>query len=151
MSIPVPHDAHETFRRYLSAVVLSSMAQAEVLGMHPTDMYAYNLLDLTGPMTAGALAEQTGLTTGATTRLIDRMERQGRVRRVPDPADRRRVLVEAVPDPALESGEVFGPARQRMAEVFLQYDAAQLALLFEFFAKSTQALRTATEEIRRLA
>src|SRR6478609_7777714 len=55
------------------------------------------LMDL-GATTAGRLSEITGLTSGAVTRVIDRLEQAGYVRRVPDPADRRRVIVEVVPE-----------------------------------------------------
>ena len=51
-----------------------------------------------GATTAGRLSEITGLTSGAVTRVIDRLEQAGYVRRVPDPADRRRVIVEVVPE-----------------------------------------------------
>ncbi|HEY7130982.1 MAG TPA: MarR family transcriptional regulator, partial [Candidatus Limnocylindrales bacterium] len=52
----------------------------------------------TGATTAGRLSEITGLTSGAVTRVIDRLEQAGYVRRIPDPADRRRVIVEVVPE-----------------------------------------------------
>src|SRR5881296_3860142 len=55
------------------------------------------LIDM-GAATAGRLAELTGLTSGAVTRVIDRLEQAGYVRRVTDPADRRRVVVEVVPE-----------------------------------------------------
>src|SRR4051794_24857360 len=55
------------------------------------------LIDL-GATTAGRLSEITGLTSGAVTRVIDRLEQAGYVRRVADPADRRRVIVEVVPE-----------------------------------------------------
>ena len=60
-------------------------------------------------MPVGRVGELTALTTGATTRLIDRLEQAGFVRRVPDPADRRRVIVEAAADRATAVQQAFDP------------------------------------------
>lgn len=94
MANPPPEIPSETYRRYLAAVVQFHLATADDVGLSGTDFQASNLLALDGPLTSGALAAQLGLTTGATTRLIDRMTAAGYVRRVEDPGDRRRVLVE---------------------------------------------------------
>ncbi len=84
----------ETYRRYLAAVVQFHLVTADEVGLSGTDYQATNLLALDGPLSSGELAARLGLTTGATTRLIDRLERAGYLRRVHDPADRRRVMVE---------------------------------------------------------
>jgi hypothetical protein len=73
------------------------MAGAAAVGLQP-EWYALSQIALEGRLTSGQLAARTGLTTGATTRLIDRPERAGFVRRVADPADRRKVIVEAGSD-----------------------------------------------------
>jgi DNA-binding MarR family transcriptional regulator len=67
---------------------------SELLGINRTDARCLDILDQHGSMSAGDLAEASRLTTGAITAVIDRLERAGLARRVPDPADRRRVLVE---------------------------------------------------------
>ena len=82
------------YRRYLASLVLFHLAAADTAGLGPTDYQASSILDLDGPMPAGELATRLGLSTSATTRLIDRMERSGYVRRIRDAEDRRRVLVE---------------------------------------------------------
>lgn len=84
-------------RAFLSASEAFDEALGRVLGLNPTDVRCVDLLDQYGTMTAGALAGVAGLSTGAVTFLIDRLERAGFVRRVPDLDDRRRVLVELVP------------------------------------------------------
>ena len=68
------------------------LAAARV-GIAVTDMQVIDLLDLTGPSTAGQLADLTGLTTGAITRILDRLEKAGLVRRERDPYDGRKVIV----------------------------------------------------------
>src|SRR3954469_15348033 len=67
-------------------------------GLSESDVETLEQLIDMGASTAGKLAEVTGLTSGAVTRVIDRLEQGGYVRRVADPGDRRRVIVEAVPD-----------------------------------------------------
>src|SRR4030081_192565 len=69
-------------------------ASGRLLGINRTDGHCMDLLDERGQMTAGHLAEATGLTTGAITAVLDRLEKLGYVHRIRDTADRRRVLVE---------------------------------------------------------
>ena len=70
---------------------------SQLLGVNRTDARCLDILDERGSMSAGDLAEASRLTTGAITAVIDRLERAGLARRVPDPADRRRVVVELTP------------------------------------------------------
>ncbi|MEV6410090.1 MarR family transcriptional regulator [Kribbella sp. NPDC051718] len=139
-------DPSAVFRRYLSAMVLHSLASAEAAGLNATDYFALNLLDLTGPQTSGELARWTGLTTGATTRLIDRLEEGGHVRRVLDPADRRKVMVELVAPPATVDRAVEG-ARRRLGAVIAEYGPRQQATLFDYFGRAAEAYRASTEEL----
>ena len=136
------------YRDYLTAVVLHGQAAAETLGQNPTDVYALNALELAGPLTTGGLAERIGLSQSATTRLVDRLERAGWVHRGPDPADRRRVVVEAVPLTPEQDEAAFGAARRRMAEVFDGFSADELRVLFRYFEQAAPALREATAETR---
>ncbi|MET8279409.1 MarR family transcriptional regulator [Micromonospora sp. NPDC005174] len=86
-------------RRYLASYVLFNQAIADHLGLHPTDVQFLSLLTAAPtPPTVREIAEMTGLTTGSATRLVDRLERGGYVKRTPDREDRRRVLVSPVPD-----------------------------------------------------
>lgn len=146
-----PGGSSAVFRAFVDAVGLHGQAAATAAGLPATDWYALSVLDLDGDMTAGELAARTGLTTGAATRMIDRLERAARVRRVPDPADRRRVLVERVASPSATSevDDLVGPARRSVGAVFDEFSAAEQAVLFAFFARAAPAFREATDEIRR--
>src|ERR1035438_5924000 len=84
-------------RSLVSASDAFDEALGKVLGLNPTDVRCVDLLDKHGKMTAGALADLAGLSTGAVTFLLDRLESAGFVSRVRDIDDRRRVLVELVP------------------------------------------------------
>ncbi|MFG2879482.1 MarR family winged helix-turn-helix transcriptional regulator [Streptomyces sp. NPDC048337] len=136
------------FRDYVDAVGLHGMAGAEAAGLQASEWYALSRITLADGLTSGELAARTGLTTGATTRLIDRLERAGYVRRVADPADRRKVVVEAVPGALAGVEEAVAPARRRIAEVLAEYTDEQRDLLFGYFARAAPAFREATEEIR---
>lgn len=74
-------------------VVLKSHAHAAAFGLSPSDFEHLTLLIQSGPMTAGHLATQTGLTTGAITGIIDRLEEAGFVQRQQDATDRRRIII----------------------------------------------------------
>ncbi|QKG22047.1 MarR family winged helix-turn-helix transcriptional regulator [Actinomadura verrucosospora] len=145
MSTPGPES--ETYRRYLSAVMLHGHAGARACGLGATDLYALNILDLAGAMTPGELSARTGLTTGPTTRLIDRLEEAGYVRRVPSPDDRRKVIVEPVGEPA-DLDRVLAPARRRIGEIIGGYPPEQRAVLFDYFARAADAYREAADDLR---
>ncbi|MFD8527649.1 MarR family winged helix-turn-helix transcriptional regulator [Streptosporangium canum] len=151
MANETPDDPHMIFREYLDAVGLHGMAGAEAAGLQPTEWYAISLITLAGRITSGDLATRTGLTTGATTRLIDRLEKAGYVRRTTDPADRRRVMVEASADTFPDIEDVVAPARRRIAKVIGHYTPEQREVLFDYFTRAAPAYRAATEEIRAAA
>ncbi|MEU6663149.1 MarR family transcriptional regulator [Streptomyces sp. NPDC046821] len=137
------------FRSYLDAVGLQGLASAEAVGLHTSEWYALSLITREGSLTSGELSARTGLTTGATTRLIDRLERAGYARRTADPKDRRRVIVEPVPDALDGAEEAVLPARRHIAEVMARYTPEQRALLFDYFRNAAPAFLAATEEIRK--
>ncbi|MFI6896116.1 MarR family winged helix-turn-helix transcriptional regulator [Streptomyces sp. NPDC050256] len=146
-----PAEQHLTFRQYLDAVGLHGMAGAEAVGLSASEWYAFSQITLEGTLTSGELAARTGLTTGATTRLIDRLERSGFVRRAADPDDRRKVVVKPVADALDRIENVVGPARRQIAEVLSRYTPDQRAVLFDYFTHAAPAYRAATEEIRDAA
>ncbi|KPC65314.1 MarR family winged helix-turn-helix transcriptional regulator [Streptomyces chattanoogensis] len=150
MAIPLSGtDEHVIFRQYLDAVGLQGLASAEAAGLHTSEWYALSLIAQEGSLSSGELATRTGLTTGATTRLIDRLERAGYARRTADPKDRRRVIVEPIPDALAGIEEVVAPARRHIADVLARYTPEQRDLLFDYFAHAAPAFRAATEEIRK--
>jgi DNA-binding MarR family transcriptional regulator len=148
MSTPDLQRLGAVYPRYLNAIVLHGLATAQAVGLGPTDLYAVGTLTFYGRMTSGDLAAKTGLTTGATTRLIDRLEQRGLVRRVPDPADRRRVLVEAAETDALELDDALAPARDKLGEVFAACSPAEIDILTDHFERATPAFHEAIETIR---
>lgn len=124
-------------------------AVAERSGMNLTDLRCLGILASTGPITAGQLAETMGLTTGAVTGLVNRMERAGYVRREKDPADGRRVVVRPVPEELERAGAGFFGSQEGELEGFMSgYDDRDLAVLLEFLRKSNAATRDEISRIR---
>lgn len=129
--------------RWLSAYsVLSSHLLARRLGINSTDLEAYDILTLSGPIPAGRLAALTGLTSGAATSLIDRLEDIGLARREPDPTDRRRVIVRALPPPEAFQAmamPAYSQMDERMDALLESFDDAELTLI-EAFLQRTVAI-----------
>jgi len=138
--------------RLLSDVdVLFSQALADRLGLNLTDFKTSSILDQTGPVTAGRLAELTGLTTGAITGVLDRLEKAGYARRVKNPADRRHVIVEAVHTDEARIHELLGGLLQGMGRVCEGFTDAELSRIAEFVAQSSELLRGETVKLRASA
>jgi DNA-binding MarR family transcriptional regulator len=125
-------------RRSQLATDRFDQAVADALGLNRTDMRCTDVLDREGRVTAGRLAEATGLTSGAITTVIDRLERAGFARRVNDPADRRRVLVELTPE-MRERGRSFYVGQAEMAErLYKRYSEDELKLLLGFVREARE-------------
>ncbi len=104
-------------RRHSTATVLYHHAIAERLGLGPSDHKCLDLLLQHGELTGSRLAAMTGLTTGAVTGVVNRLESADFLRRRPDPTDGRRQLLEPVPERVEEVAAVFeenGPALDRL-------------------------------------
>jgi DNA-binding MarR family transcriptional regulator len=127
-------------RQFSTATVMLHAAIAERLGLNITDHKAADLLIRQGPMTAGEMAGLTGLTTGAVTGIIDRLEAAGFARRERDPDDRRRVIVRIAMKPNIERrvGQLFGPLSVAMAELAESYSDKDLAMILEFMKRARE-------------
>jgi len=139
-------------RNSSTRTVVFHAAIAERLGLNPSDHKCADLImNETGPVTAGRLAELTGLSTGAITGVIDRLERAGFVSRVADAQDRRRVVITSCMErrgPALR--HLFQPMLQGMITLCAHYTDEELALVLDFMRRAAamtderiQALRNA--------
>ncbi|MGH9185415.1 MAG: MarR family winged helix-turn-helix transcriptional regulator, partial [Acidimicrobiales bacterium] len=131
-----------------NASAMLNHAVAEHLGVHPTDWECLSLLFEFGPVTAGRLAELTGLTTGAITGLIDRLEASGYVRRQRVPEDRRRVIVELVPSRMSDVMPVFAPMLTDMVALHARYTPEQMAMVVEALEDAGDVLRHHAHRIR---
>ncbi|MUL42646.1 MarR family transcriptional regulator [Streptomonospora sp. PA3] len=134
-------------RRLSTAVVLFHEAVGQRLGLRAVDHRAFGLIEREGPLTAGALAELTALTPGAVTGLVDRLSRLGYVRRTPDPADRRRVLISVDADARPDFGDAFAGLAKAMGELTAGYDAAETAVIEDYLTNTIAILEAETRRL----
>jgi DNA-binding MarR family transcriptional regulator len=116
--------------------------------VHPTDLDCLSVIALEGEATAGRLVELTGLTSGAVTGVVDRLERAGYVQRVPDTDDRRRVVLRPVPDALGPLAAAFAPMLESSAAMLDRYDDAQLATLTDYVTRCVPMMREETLRLR---
>jgi DNA-binding MarR family transcriptional regulator len=129
--------------------VMFHQAAALRMGLNPTDLKCVGLLQETGPIAAGELAAFTGLTTGAITAVLDRLEKVELVRRIADPHDRRRVIVEPIENPAriADSMRYFAPLAQSTNELLADYSDAELAIILDFVRRGADLMREQTARV----
>ncbi|TAJ33025.1 MAG: MarR family transcriptional regulator [Reyranella sp.] len=121
---------------------------ASRFGLNTTDLECLDLIQLEGSASAGRLAAVTGLSSGATTALIDRLERAGYVERFDDPADRRRVLVRIRKGSIDEIAKAYVPMQKRMFALWSRYSEADLAVIEDFLSRSLDASVESVAELR---
>jgi DNA-binding MarR family transcriptional regulator len=127
--------------------VLFHATMAERLGLNPSDEKTMSVLQRLGPMSAGEIAEHTGLATASVTNLIDRLVRKGYIQRARDPNDRRRVIVEASPDKVAVAQRLFRSTARSLARLYEGYSVEELDVIANFLLRNAERLRT---ELARL-
>lgn len=134
--------------RYISASVRYQIAVADQLGMPLADVHALSALLELGPAGVRTLADLMGMTTGAVTRLVDRLEQGGFVRREPDPTDRRRVVLRVVPERVRDISRYYEPMGDRWQRQVEGYTDAELRFLVEFLRQGREHARVETAQLR---
>jgi DNA-binding MarR family transcriptional regulator len=129
--------------------VLYSQAVATRLGINSTDLECLDHI-ARGPISAGRLAELTGLTTGAITGVIDRLERAGLARREGDAADRRKTLVSVLPAVSERVMPLFAPMERTAMAMLSKYRDDELTLLLDFLSSARDAALIAMSELHGL-
>src|SRR5215813_9909209 len=128
--------------------VLYSQTVAERLGINSTDLECLDSVVLRGPLTAGELADATGLTTGAMTGVIDRLERAGFAQRDRDKNDRRKVRVRALQAVERRIVPLFQPMERAAMSAMSSYKDEELAFLLKFLTRLHEAATSAMTELQ---
>ena len=124
---------------------------AERLAVNRTDLHCLNIIENSGGLTAGELAAEAGLTTGAVTGVIDRLERAGYARRVPDPADRRRVKVEVTPAFNRRADRIWAPMKEDWESTLAgRFTAEELERVIEFLRATNEIAARHLERLRKM-
>jgi DNA-binding MarR family transcriptional regulator len=121
---------------------------AERLGINRTDLNCLDIIERHGGVTAGQLATEAGLTTGAVTAVIDRLERAGYARRVRDPDDRRRVKVEATPEFIEKAKAIYWPLMEEWQGMMNRSTAEELRIMLEFMREGNKVKPRHIERVR---
>ena len=137
----------EKSRELSTRTVIFHHLIGERLGLNPTDHKCLDIIIRSGtPMTASQLAEETGLSTGAITGVVDRLEKAGYVRRKRDQDDRRVVFINPLLDKAMiKLAPIFDPIKQASRSLYSKYSDAELAIILDFITncnKMTQQITT---------
>lgn len=131
-----------------NAVDLVDEAACERLGVNRTDLRCLDILERSGQMSAGQVAQESGVTTGAVTAVLDRLERAGYVRRLPDEEDRRKVLVEVTPLAMERGGAIYGPIGEYFAVELERLTDEELTLLRDYHTLATEFLTRHVAKLR---
>ena len=123
---------------------------AQRLGVSETDLHCLNIIENAGGVTAGELASQSGLTTGAVTGVIDRLEKRGFARRVADPADRRRVKVEVTKAFYSRAERIWGPVAADWASALERFSASQLEDFHDILQATNEITRSHLDRLREM-
>jgi DNA-binding MarR family transcriptional regulator len=141
----VLEEIREELRLHGVAGDIADQAVADYLGINRTDMRCLDIIERLDGVSAGRLARESGLSTGAVTTVIDRLERAGLARRVADAADRRRVLVELTDEARATTADLYAPLGDALAgqRAALSSDDA---LAVRDFLRETRRLQEAHAE-----
>jgi DNA-binding MarR family transcriptional regulator len=138
-------------RRTSTRSVLMHAVIAEKLGLNESDHKCADVIaGEPHPIPAGRLAELTGLSTGAITGVLDRLERGGFIVRDHDPSDRRRVVIRSTPERAPDLSPIFLPLRDGIIAFCKRYSNEELRLILGFMRGSGQVLREQMSRLQQL-
>lgn len=125
----------------------------ERLGLNPTDHKCLDIIiRAENPMTATQLAEETGLSTGTITGVMDRLEKAGYVKRKRDPNDRRLIFIKPLLDKAMmKLGPIFEPMRQATTNLYSKYTDEELTTILDFITNCNGITQKLTAEMKKQA
>jgi len=138
-------------RRHSTAAVLLHHALAELLGLGPTDLQCLDLVRERGALTGSELAVITGLTTGAITGVVARLERAEYLHRESDPHDKRRQILRPSLERTPNVRKIFEPLHKELAVLLGQFDGKELGAIATFLARSRELAYRHIALIRSLA
>jgi DNA-binding MarR family transcriptional regulator len=117
---------------------------SERAGVSSADMECIDFVNVEGRMTAGRLAELSGLTTGAITGVVDRLEKAGMVRRERDESDRRKVFIVPIEERMMEMGRPYELVKRAVQKQWEAYTDAELKFLLRYATEAYQSMLEAT-------
>jgi DNA-binding MarR family transcriptional regulator len=127
---------------------IADQVVADFLGLNRTDTRCLDIIERLDGVSAGRLASEAGLSTGAVTTVLDRLERAGYARRVQDPGDRRRVLVELTPEARRELQQLYAPLADATMRQLEGYTTDEVSLVRDFLRDNRRLNEVHAERVR---
>jgi DNA-binding MarR family transcriptional regulator len=127
---------------------IADQVVADYLGLNRTDTRCLDIIERLDGVSAGRLASEAGLSTGAVTTVLDRLERAGYACRVQDPGDRRRVLVELTPAGRRELQELYAPLTDATMRQLEGYTTDEVSLVRDFMRDNRRLNEAHAERVR---
>jgi DNA-binding MarR family transcriptional regulator len=142
----------DKFREMSTDTLMFHQVVADELGLYISDHKCMDIIHRFGAMPAGKLGEMTGLTTGAITGMVDRLEKAGYLRRTNDPKDRRKTIVEPIRNKKLERKieMIFIPLHERIHKVLSSYSNSDLTFLLDVMSELVKQTREESNRLRSL-
>jgi DNA-binding MarR family transcriptional regulator len=129
-------------------VVLFHQAVGRILGINVTDMKCLDIVTMKGSATPSEFARLTGLSTGSTTAMIDRLEKKGLIERRPNPEDRRGTIVVLTSEAKQKLPRLFQSMAEAMEKLVSSYSQSELVTLLDFFEKISRLWRNERERLQ---
>jgi DNA-binding MarR family transcriptional regulator len=141
----------ELGRELSTTSIFLHQAIASKLGLNVTDTRCFELMSRYSqpPLTAGDLARATGLTTGAVTGILDRLEKAALVERFRDPSDRRKVFIRPRPEALQRVGRFYEGLASASLKLASSYSTKELQLISDYLEGSLQILRDQTTKFTK--
>lgn len=141
-------EANRIGREATGLGAIFAKAAADRMGVGHSDFECIDIIAQRGRVTAGELAAASGLTTGAVTGVIDRLEAAGIARRDRDAADRRKVYVTILPKALAAGNAHYGSFEKATNALLASYSDAELTLLIDYFTRGRDLMRAAVERLK---
>ena len=139
----------EGLHRYGMRTSIFQQSMAQKMGVVHTDLKTANILNETGPITAGELSKITGLSTGSVTALVDRLEKAGYVSRERDESDRRRVMIVPMPERHKQIMNHYKSLGMKIKQLGDHYGDDELKLILKFLSDITDVLDQENEALTK--
>jgi DNA-binding MarR family transcriptional regulator len=138
----------EVGREIGARTILFHQAIANIVGVSVTDMKCLDYVDRGGDVTAGDLSRLTGLTTGAITAAIDRLEKAGLARRERSETDRRKVFIRTTQSAAMDHiAPIFDALSKETSTLAASYSTRELETIKDFCDRCIEIMRRQTEAV----
>jgi DNA-binding MarR family transcriptional regulator len=145
-----PDDFKEISRNYSDASILMHEAIARSVGLSGTDHKYLGLILKKKEMSAGEIAKITGLTTGAVTALLDRLEKRKLVKRKAEKTDRRKVMIIPNTQKVMKLlGPIFNDLQNRTQELKSTFSDAEMNVIERYFVSATEIMKTVTQNLKK--